>query len=239
MNTIKFEKGNELVVAHRGLSGIETENTNSAFVAAANRSYYGIETDIHVTADGHFVVNHDGNLKRIAGVDISVASATLAELQNVVLYDKDGSKNRIDLRPCTLENYISICKKYEKHCVLELKPEFTDEQTAAFINIIKQLDYLDNVTFISFKYENLLKVRKIVPTQSAQFLFSEITDEVISNLVRDKIDVDVHYRALNEENICAMHGFGIKINCYTVDNPIDAERLAALGVDYITSNILE
>ena len=44
MNTIKFEKGNVGVVAHRGLSGIERENTASAFVAAGNRSYYGIET---------------------------------------------------------------------------------------------------------------------------------------------------------------------------------------------------
>ena len=44
MNTIKLNKGNVRVVAHRGLSGIERENTNAAFVAAANRSYYGIET---------------------------------------------------------------------------------------------------------------------------------------------------------------------------------------------------
>ena len=46
MNTIKFDKKNVKVIAHRGLSGIETENTNSAFVAAGNRSYFGIETDI-------------------------------------------------------------------------------------------------------------------------------------------------------------------------------------------------
>ena len=38
MNTIKFDKKNALVVAHRGLSGIERENTNAAFVAAGNRS---------------------------------------------------------------------------------------------------------------------------------------------------------------------------------------------------------
>ena len=34
MNTVKIEKGNTLMVAHRGLSGIERENTGSAFVAA-------------------------------------------------------------------------------------------------------------------------------------------------------------------------------------------------------------
>lgn len=40
------------MIAHRGVSGLERENTCAAFVAAGNRSYYGIETDIHRTADG-------------------------------------------------------------------------------------------------------------------------------------------------------------------------------------------
>ena len=121
MDTIKFEKNATRVIAHRGLSGIEVENTNSAFVGAGNRSYYGIETDIYRTADGHFVVSHDNNLKRIAGVDVFVENATLAELQDIVLFDKDGTKGRIDLRLACLESYISICKKYEKHAILELK----------------------------------------------------------------------------------------------------------------------
>ena len=52
-NTISIlEHKNTKIVAHRGLSGIEPENTNLAFVAAGNRSYFGIETDIHVTKDG-------------------------------------------------------------------------------------------------------------------------------------------------------------------------------------------
>ena len=52
MNTVKIKRRNTLTVAHRGLSGIEAENTCAAFVAAGNRSYYGIETDIRRTADG-------------------------------------------------------------------------------------------------------------------------------------------------------------------------------------------
>ncbi len=239
MNTIKFEKKNTLVVAHRGLSGIEPENTNAAFIAAGNRSYYGIETDIYKTADGKFVVNHDGNLKRIGGENILVEEVTLSTLESIRLFDKDGKKDRADLHPCSLENYIKLCKKYEKHCVLELKSAFTDEETQRFIDIIKEYDYLENVTFISFKYENLLKVRSIVPNQSAQFLFSEVTDEIIENVKRDKLDVDVRHTALTKENIDAMHAAGIKINCWTVDNKDDAERLSSWGVDFITSNILE
>lgn len=239
MNTIKFKKRKALAVAHRGLSGIEAENTNSAFVAAGNRSYYGIETDIHRTADGKFVVNHDGNLKRVGGEEIEVEKTDLKDLQAVVLFDKDGTKGREDLRPCTLENYISICKKYEKHCVLELKSEFTDEETEAFIDIIKKQDYLDHVTFISFVYEDLVKIRKILPNQPVQYLFFEFTDEVKERLARDRFDVDVYYKSLTKEIVKALHKFGLVVNCWTVDDKEVAEELTKWGVDYVTTNILE
>lgn len=239
MNTIKFEKKNTLAVAHRGLSGIERENTNAAFVAAGNRSYYGIETDIHRTADGRFIVNHDMTLARVAGENITVEEVSLAVLQNVVLFDKDGSKDRLDLIPCTLENYINICKKYEKHCVLELKSDFTDEETDRYIEIIKSLEYLDNVTFISFTYANLLRIRARLPEQSVQFLFSEVTEEIIERLIADKIDVDIRYTCLNAELVKRFHDAGLVVNCWTVDDKEKAEALAAMGVDFITTNILE
>ena len=239
MNTIKFDKKNVLVVAHRGLSGIETENTNAAFVAAGNRSYYGIETDIHKTADGKFVVCHDDDLNRVGGENINVEATNLEDIQAAILFDKDGTKSRKDLRPTTLENYISICKKYEKHCVLELKSDFTEEETEAFINIIKSYDYLDKVTFISFKYQDLVNVRKFLPNHPVQYLFSEFTDEVKERLARDKFDVDVHYRALTEDIVKQLHDFGLTVNCWTVDDKEAAEKLASWGVDYITTNILE
>lgn len=239
MNTIKFKKNSTKIVAHRGLSGIETENTNAAFVAAGNRSYYGIETDIHRTSDGKFVVCHDDDLKRVAGVNLPVESTSLSELQSIVLFDKDGSKGREDLRVSILENYISICKKYDKHCVLELKSDFTDEEISKIIDIIKNFDYLENVTFISFVYSNVTKIRKICPKQSVQFLFSNFTEEIIAKLISEHIDVDVNYKALTKEIIDRLHENGLVVNCWTVDNKEKAEELAEWGVDYITSNILE
>lgn len=239
MDTIKFEKKNTRVVAHRGLSGIEVENTNSAFVAAGNRSHWGIETDIYKTADGKFVIGHDDNYKRLSGEEIFLEKETLERLREVVFFDKDGTKNRVDLRPATLENYLSIVKKYEKHAVLELKSNFTDEEIARIIEIIREYDYLDNLTFISFNYDNLLRVRKILPNQSAQYLFWKITDAEIERLVRDKIDVDVWVVELTKEQIEACHRAGLKVNCWTVDDPKKAEELASWGIDIITSNILE
>ena len=124
MNTVKFDKGTTRVIAHRGLSGLEKENTCSAFVAAGNRSYYGIETDIHKTKDGHFVINHDGDFNRVAGVDIKIEESTLEEIRSILLFDADGTKNRGDLRPAVLQEYISICKKFDLSSKTECLPYF-------------------------------------------------------------------------------------------------------------------
>ena len=238
-NTVKFNKRNVKMVAHRGLSGIEAENTVAAFIAAGNRSYWGIETDIHKTRDGFFVTNHDGNLSRVGGVEMSVKESTLSDLQSVVLLDKDGTTDRADLRIPTLENYIGICKKYSKHAVLEIKGEFSEEDIAKVIEIIRGFDYLENVTFISFTYSNLKKVRAILPEQSVQFLFSELTDELVERLIRENISVDARHSALTAEAIKRFHDAGLTVNCWTVDSPERAEELTEMGIDQITSNILE
>ena len=239
MNTIKFEKKAVKMVAHRGLSGIERENTNAAFIAAGNRSYYGIETDVIKTADGKFVLNHDGDLNRVAGENVVVGKCTLEQVQSVLLTDTDGNKDRQDLRTPELGNYIKLCKRYEKTAVLELKDPFTQEDIRQIIDIIKGYDYLEQVTFISFYYENLLYVRNLEPQQSAQFLDRALTHQVIDRCAADRLDVDIKHTALTPENIRAAHEAGLVVNCWTVDDPAVAEKLADWGVDYITTNILE
>ena len=239
MNTIKFKKGNVQIVAHRGLSGLEKENTNAAFVAAGNRSYYGIETDVRKTADGKFVLNHDSHFKRVAGENLVIAESSLALVQSVVLNDVDGTKNRADLRPGTLQNYISICKKYEKICVLELKDQVSREDLLEMIEIIKEYDYLDHVLFISFEYENMTLLREILPEQPAQFLDFTLTEELIQKAAADHLDLDIRYQALTEDLIQKAHKAGLKVNCWTVNTKEDGERLSAWGVDFITTNILE
>jgi glycerophosphoryl diester phosphodiesterase len=239
MNTIKFNKQSVKMVAHRGLSGLERENTCAAFAAAGNRSYWGVETDIWRTADGKFVTLHDGHLARVGGEQISAETVTAKTLQSVTLYDMDGTKGREDLRVPLLENYISICKKYEKICILELKSDFTPEETERFVQIIRDFDYLEQTVFISFNYENLRRVRAILPEQRVQFLTGDGSDEMIARLKADGMDIDIQHGALTRERIDAMHQAGLEINCWTVDDPARAEELAAWGVDYITSNILE
>ena len=75
--------------AHRGLWNDERpENSLSAF-AAARDAGYGVELDVHLTADGHLVVHHDNSLKRMCGKDIQIGSSTMAEVTSCRLKGTD------------------------------------------------------------------------------------------------------------------------------------------------------
>ena len=122
--TIKIDSKQALMIAHRGLSGLEKENTNLAFVAAGNRSYWGIESDVRKTADGIFVMIHDKDTERVAGVNYKVKETDFKTLREVRFKDVDESEGRVDLRIPTLEEYLHICKDYGKIAVLEWKSLF-------------------------------------------------------------------------------------------------------------------
>ena len=239
MDTIKINAGKTLMVAHRGVSGIEKENTHAAFVAAGNRSHYGIETDVHRTLDGKYVCFHDDTTGRVAIDNLVVEESTFDTLRNLLLTDVDGKKGRTDLRIPTLQEYIQICKKYDKVAVLELKNHFPEEDVIRIIEIIQQEGYLSNVIFISFDFENMLTIRRLLPKQRAQYLTVKYSEELVEQLVNERLDLDILHEALTKENIEYMHSRGIAINCWTVDDPTRAEELVSWGVDYITSNILE
>ncbi len=239
MNTVKFDSKKTKVVAHRGLSGIEKENTNAAFIAAGNRSYYGIETDVHRTLDGKFVCIHDDTTGRVAIDNMTVEETTFDTLRRITLADKDGIKGREDLKIPTLKEYISTCKRYEKVAVLELKNDFEKDDIEKICNEIIELDYLDNVIFISFSFNNMLKLRELYPNQAAQYLVDDYTDELPALLKKHKLDLDIYYKELTKERIATLHANGVKVNCWTCDDKQSGEELSSWGIDFITSNILE
>ena len=107
------------------------------------------------------------------------------------------------------------------------------------LEILRSRDYLDNTTFISFQFDNLVKIRERLPRHSVQYLFSEVTEEVRERVRTYRLDVDVKYTSLTPEIIRDFRALGCKVNCWTVNTREEGERLAAMGVDFITTNILE
>ena len=240
MNTIRFEdKGNIKMIAHRGVSGLERENTCPAFVAAGVKSYYGIETDVHVTKDGKIIVIHDDNLKRVAGLDMVVEESTFDELRQVRMLDTDNKTPRLDLFLPSLEEYIAICRKYDKQAILELKNAMPEDKVWEIAEIIKGLGWFERTTFISFAGGNLLSLRKKYPKANAQFLTEKNDEETYRFMVDNKLDADLCGLCVTKEFVDKLHAAGLVVNCWTLDSLEHAQLAKAYGVDMITTNILE
>lgn len=254
MDTIKMYTGKTQMVAHAGLMGMESANTNAGFIAAGNRSYWGVECDVRVAKDG-LVIIHNSTTAGVSPVELSVEDHTVAELQSIPLYDRPffygmeeygltpgSTEARADLRIPTLEEYIRICKRYGKICVLELKHPMTPETIAAVAEQFRALDYVDGVVFISFYWDNLVEIRKCLPGCTVQFLTDDkqvFTEEFLDKVAASGFDLDIHIFTTTKELVERIHARGLKVNVWTCDWPDRFRQLVEWGVDYVTSNIIE
>ena len=82
-----FEKNRYF--AHRGLHGDGIPENSLAAFRRACEAGYGIELDVHLTADEKLVVFHDDTLTRMCGTDGTPEEKTLAELQKLSLAGTD------------------------------------------------------------------------------------------------------------------------------------------------------
>lgn len=239
METIKINKGNTLLVAHRGLCSFEKENTMASFIAAGNHSYYGIECDIHPTLDGKLVIIHDSDTKRVSGISKIVENTLYEDLNRINLYDIECKNNYDYLKIPLFSDYLDCCIRYNKKCIIEFKEIFTKENIIKTIEMVKDKNYLDNCIFISFYDTNLLLARQLYKEINCQWLVSAFSKENLENCRKNKFDIDIEYHSLTKEIISLLHENNIKVNAWTVNDKFDGEKLVEYGIDYITTNCLE
>jgi glycerophosphoryl diester phosphodiesterase len=70
-------------------------------------------------------------------------------------------------------------------------------------------------------------------------LSGEFNNDIFELLKENKLDFDCYFPILNERNMKLLKDAGIEVNAWTCDTEDEANRLISLGVDYITTNILE
>lgn len=82
-----FSPAKPRIFAHRGLAEPLKldENTIAAFQAAIDHGATHIESDTQATKDGHAVLLHDSDLRRVAGVDALISDLTLEEVRAIRL----------------------------------------------------------------------------------------------------------------------------------------------------------
>ena len=233
------DKGNTLFVAHRGYSSFHMQNTIASFKAAGQKSFYGIETDTHVTKDGKYIIIHDDTTAAVSDVKVKVEECTFHELKNIKLKVKNGEDTPEATTMPSLQEYIEVCKECGKVAVLELKNHFEPENIKEIVEIIKEIGYIHKMVFISFDLPNCIELRKMDPTFTVEYLTTRYSKKLIKTLVENKLDLDIFYKEINEKRVKELHDNGIKLNVWTLDDPEIAKKFISYGVDFITTNIIE
>ena len=109
-----------ILAAHRGDKKKYPENTMPAFESALRFGADMIETDVHMTKDGHLVLIHDRNLLRTAGVNGFTDQTTFADIRKL---DAGSwfSSDFINTPIPTVEEFILLIKNSNMLVNWELK----------------------------------------------------------------------------------------------------------------------
>lgn len=149
------------IVAHRGFTEKGVENTIGSLKAAAKVHADVVEMDIQETRDGKFVVMHDYNLKRLAGVNEEVRNLTLAELEQLTV-KQGGYQDRIP----SLSDYIDAAKKERIKLLIEVKPHGYESKEMAqnLVNLLQEKHVTTEFYVQSLDIKILNEIKEIEPT---------------------------------------------------------------------------
>ena len=163
------------IVAHRGYVAKGVENSLEALEAAAKEKASYVEMDILLTKDHQFVVMHDYNLKRLAGVDKDVKDMTLAEVQGLEI-QQDGHTSHIP----SFEEFVTRAKELKMPLLVELKPHGAEPENYVdlFVQKMKELGVEKDYPTMSLDLSVMEKLEKkapeiktgyVIPIQFGQF----------------------------------------------------------------------
>ena len=147
-------------IAHRGYVAKGVENSIEALEGAAEIGADYVEFDIILTKDNKFVVMHDYNLKRLAGVNKRVQDMNFDEVVGLTIKQGDYTS-----KIPSLEEFINKAKELNMNLVIELKPHGAEPPNYIDILIdeVKRLK-LENYKFMSLNSKVMEELETKVPT---------------------------------------------------------------------------
>lgn len=231
------------IVAHRGASFDAPENTLAAERLAWAQGADAVETDVHLSRDGHLVACHDENTKRTTGRDLAIARHTLAELRGVEAGRWKAAEFAGEKLP-TLDEQLALVPA-GKRLVVEVKggPEVVDALAAC---LARTPGAEAGVSIISFHLDTLREVRRMWPKLPIHYLASyhprlhpsRHVDALIGEVkaaALTGLDLESTW-PLTPADAERIRAAGLELHVWTIDDPAIARRWINLGAASITTN---
>lgn len=151
---------NVLTIAHRGDVEYGVENSLEALEGALKNKADYVEMDIVMTKDNKFVVLHDFNLKRLAGINKNIYDMNFDEVVGLEI-KQGGFKSHIP----SFEEYVKRAKELDVKLLVELKPhgKEPDNYVDLVIQELKRLGIDKKYKVMSLNKDVMVELNKKEP----------------------------------------------------------------------------
>ena len=229
------------VIAHRGGAREVPENTWSAVEHVESLGLTWMETDLHATADDVVVLSHDADLGRIGG------RGTLSELTWDEAAELDAGDGR---------GLVRLDEVLEAHPGLALNVDLKEPAVVPpALQVVRAADALDRVRFASFSARRLAMLRRQEPRATTSLGGFDIAGLMLLSEAAlplphtrwgwtrgrvDAVQVPPMHRGMQvvtRRFVAQAHTAGLEVHVWTIDDPEEMRRLAALNVDAIMTDV--
>ena len=228
---------------HRGAPAHLPENTLPAFERALADGANSLEIDVHPTTDGHFVVAHDPDGQRMAGVAELIRTSTLDQVKK---WNVAAGTGRDDLGHHSVPSLAETLEAFpDVPMSIDLKPDDPDA-IASLLEVVARYGAENRVTLASFSARVVRKIRQLGYPGRTTLSRSEVAalrflpGALARRFVKgDAAHIPVVHNGIRLDGrrfIARCRALGLRVEYWVVDDPKEARRLLDLGATGIMSD---
>ena len=232
------------IFAHRGGGTLAPENTLAAIRLGQSLGFRGHEFDVKLSKDGVAILMHDTSVARTTG---SVGDAGDLTWSALLKLDAGGWHSPLfrGERVPSFEEVARQLRSKATHANVEIKPSPGHErETGEIVALQAQLLWSDAKApplLSSFSFEALMAAKDAAPRLPRGWLTGEFTPADWKRLEQlGAVSLHTDFRKFDPTLVARLHAKGYRVMLYTVNDPVAAEELLAIGVDGLfTDNLRE
>ncbi|MCE9583330.1 MAG: glycerophosphodiester phosphodiesterase [Planctomycetes bacterium] len=215
------------IVAHRGVPHLAPENTLASFAKALELGAAAIELDVHATSDGRLAVIHDETVDRTSNGVGRVADITLDDIQRL----KVPGGPRIP----SLDEVLDWAAASKVFLHVEIK---VPAALRPSVELLVKRGFVGRSRISSFWHRAVQQVKSICRELETGVLYSASPVQNTALAIDAGADaLHPHHSYVTDELVRDAHARGLQVCAWTVDSAADIERLAALDVDEVVTNL--
>jgi glycerophosphoryl diester phosphodiesterase len=210
------------VIAHRGASGYEYENSRAAFRRAVMLDADGVELDVHATRDGGIVVHHDADIPGVG----AIAQLTAAEARKMLL--RNGEPIPL------LSEILELVGDRDVWVEVKGLPQCYD---AALFAILDRGPSPERYAVHSFDHRIVHRLGQARPSLRRGILLSAYLRDAVS--VMRSVGATTlwqEWQQVDQDLVTQVHEAGGTVIAWTVNELGDLDRMVRLGVDGLCGN---